>query len=1080
MIEKLCGCCAGTQTVTPADTTNPPGRAALSRRVGTQARFLESMLARISAHDALGLTTRDTDDFAIALLDGWAMVADVLTFYQERVANEGYLRTATEPESLAELGRLLGYRLRPALAASTFLAYTLDPGARTTIPAGSQARSVPAQGELPQAFETTDAFEARAEWNTLAVRRTRPPAIDAITVDADLTELTVAGTTANLKPADRLLFLFGSATAPATRIVGEARPDFPAGSTVVTLVAFGPDIGPLAQSLQRLIKAVDEARGAQPPSRAATGAAAVLAELAFDLADAQVESGVNQVPRAEVREAVRGLREETAIARRRARPEVVRWFDEKVGAVIGDSMRVLTLVAAALRTEAPELADVRDQTLARASRGSSPPGPDSAAAALVGLTPMLAALRKPPSRPPAAARYLSSQVPELFAADSDVHPRLLAVADPRLEALYRAWGNAKIAPPVPLSGLQVMRVKARMFLGGLTSPPGPQLLEPGPAGSAILPLDAVYDGIVAGSWVIVEEVDNPDPLIRQVTAVNQQTVPQTVGSRETITTVDVPITVLTLAGDIGALTPELVTVYAQGEPLQVLGDPLRDDIGGGTIELDRAYDGLRPGRWLIVSGERTDVPLTSGVAASELTMIAGVRQRVDPDEPGDTVHATLVLANELAYTYRRDTALLYGNVTAATQGETRTEVLGSGDAGTTDQVFTLRQVTPTTPLTWLPADNPLGADDALTVRVNGVRWHEVETLTWSRHTDHDYVQTSGPDATAAVAFGDGTRGARLPTGQENVTAEYRVGAGRSGNLVSDQISQLASRPLGVSGVTNPLPSTGGADGDQPADSRELIPLRVLALDRLLSTQDYQDFTRARVGIGKASARRLYDGAREVVHVTIAGMDDVPIDPTSALFTALQSALADSGDPHLPVEAAVRDLVLIVLSAGVRVDPDHSWTLVEPAVRAAVLSELGFANRELGEPAYLSRVVAAMQHVPGVDYVDVDVFAGIAGSSTPAELAAVTAALSGAAACVPARPTRFDELRHEITDPLETLTSVAGSHGLSVDDLVRLNPQLDSPVLSVGGRLTVFRGIRPAQLALLSPDVPETLILRSIP
>ena len=56
------------------------------------------------------LTTREESDPSIALLDGWATVADVLGFYQERIANnEGYLRTATERRSVLELARLVGY-----------------------------------------------------------------------------------------------------------------------------------------------------------------------------------------------------------------------------------------------------------------------------------------------------------------------------------------------------------------------------------------------------------------------------------------------------------------------------------------------------------------------------------------------------------------------------------------------------------------------------------------------------------------------------------------------------------------------------------------------------------------------------------------------------------------------------------------------------------------------------------------------------------------------------------------------------------------------------------------------------------
>lgn len=102
------GCCVGTRSATPAAVWNRPGLPALDRRIGTHRQFLDSMLARLSAADRpelAPLTTREPDDPSIALLDGWAVIADVLTFYQERIANEGYLRTATEQDSLTRLGQ---------------------------------------------------------------------------------------------------------------------------------------------------------------------------------------------------------------------------------------------------------------------------------------------------------------------------------------------------------------------------------------------------------------------------------------------------------------------------------------------------------------------------------------------------------------------------------------------------------------------------------------------------------------------------------------------------------------------------------------------------------------------------------------------------------------------------------------------------------------------------------------------------------------------------------------------------------------------------------------------------------------
>ena len=127
------------------------------------------------------LAARTPDDPSIAFLDCWATVADVLTFYTERIANEGYLRTATELRSVLELARLTGYRLRPGLGASAYLAYTLQANpAKVTavvIPKGSQAMSVPGPGQQPQAFETTDDLPAQQPWNTLPVRATTPATI---------------------------------------------------------------------------------------------------------------------------------------------------------------------------------------------------------------------------------------------------------------------------------------------------------------------------------------------------------------------------------------------------------------------------------------------------------------------------------------------------------------------------------------------------------------------------------------------------------------------------------------------------------------------------------------------------------------------------------------------------------------------------------------------------------------------------------------------------------------------------------------------------------------------------------------
>ncbi len=180
---NTCGCCAGLDAETPRRIDNPPGLDAVSYRVGVHARFKESLLAKLSSAGlpALAdLTTRDDGDLTIALCDAVASTLDVLSFYQERIANENFLRTATERRSILELARLIGYELAPGVAASTWLAFTLQdvPGmpalaaAPVALAPGVKVQSVPGQDELPQTFETVEEIEARVEWNAVPAQTT--------------------------------------------------------------------------------------------------------------------------------------------------------------------------------------------------------------------------------------------------------------------------------------------------------------------------------------------------------------------------------------------------------------------------------------------------------------------------------------------------------------------------------------------------------------------------------------------------------------------------------------------------------------------------------------------------------------------------------------------------------------------------------------------------------------------------------------------------------------------------------------------------------------------------------------------
>lgn len=165
-----CRCCEPSAAPTPAVIYNRPGLPAIRYRIGTYGSFLASMVQGIARQPALrAWTTRSEDDYGIVTLEMWAYVADILTFYQERAANEAYLRTALHWDSVLRLVALLDYEPASGLAAVTHLALFADAGARVLVPVGLRVQSVPGQDEKPQKFETVESLWVDARYNERTV-----------------------------------------------------------------------------------------------------------------------------------------------------------------------------------------------------------------------------------------------------------------------------------------------------------------------------------------------------------------------------------------------------------------------------------------------------------------------------------------------------------------------------------------------------------------------------------------------------------------------------------------------------------------------------------------------------------------------------------------------------------------------------------------------------------------------------------------------------------------------------------------------------------------------------------------------
>jgi hypothetical protein len=132
----------------PLAICNPPGLPTLPYRIGDFVAFRHRLLQALPGETELVVWRPGAEgDLGMQMMEWWAYVADILTFYNERIANEAYLGTATLPESVNQLVQLLGYRPRPALGSRATLAALLSPSARlpVTLPQGCRCKASPGQ-----------------------------------------------------------------------------------------------------------------------------------------------------------------------------------------------------------------------------------------------------------------------------------------------------------------------------------------------------------------------------------------------------------------------------------------------------------------------------------------------------------------------------------------------------------------------------------------------------------------------------------------------------------------------------------------------------------------------------------------------------------------------------------------------------------------------------------------------------------------------------------------------------------------------------------------------------------------------
>ncbi|MEM9309961.1 MAG: putative baseplate assembly protein [Pseudomonadota bacterium] len=958
MHKKTDNSACGARDLTPRRPSNPPGRREIDYRIGTQSEFLERMLWRVprqevpdgdlgpEAYPLQGLRADREGEPTGGLLDAFACSLDVLSFYSERIANEGFLGTASERRSLIELAAAIGYGFAPGVAASNFLAFTVenqdDPYRRVDIEPGVQATSIPqVKDALPQTFETLEGITARGEWNAIRSRSVRDQPLALYQSDDEE------------DPANGTLYLFDLDNSfDLTDPPPEGLVEISSTTKLAHFHAITPGLDLVARLQQRKLDV---------------------------LTNTEIEPVLRALPVNEVFVSGLGLAlvpGQRVLAIARAGPQ---------GETIAEPFRIETV---------DEVRDFGLTRLVLAQHGSEP--------GKVSRPPRYVSPRLKPG-------FISTQRLALGSANVDKYVRGTAWTGDGLSAFIRtqSWSRAKtmtmlrqkLNPVVGeggsdaiATGFQVMREDASVF--GANAPLFATVsFGQDTAGNPIkTPFDHDWDtnsttiwvdaknnlhqanaqvflerevkAAQPGGWAILENAKGETLGLQVTNAATQSRSDYTISGKSTgLTLAKADGEALvppepSVGSTLNAFTTRDTQVFLGSEALTLGGIPLDPVLQAKLLELDldSLYLDLERGRPISLTGARADA---EGIEGSETAIIREV-MHID----GAT---RLFLETALIYAYERTSLRINANVALASHGEAVEEVLGSGDATAANQTFSLRRV----PLTYVAASTASGRASTLKVWVDGVAWSEVPTLFHASPQDAAFETQLGEDNLVTIRFGDGVKGRRLPTGELNITASYRTGTGLDGHVPARTVTQLKTKPLGVRGVTNPSPATGAADPEDLDHARVSAPNTVKTLGRVVSLSDYEDFARNFAGVGKAKAVQLWSGQTKLIHLTIAPETDIELPTDAPLLSTLAVALDLVRDVARPVVIQPYVRVYFRLAARILVASAYRLPDVERDVRATIEAAFAFDQRALGEPVSSAAAIALIQAVPGVVSVDLD-------------------------------------------------------------------------------------------------------------
>jgi len=394
------------------------------------------------------------------------------------------------------------------------------------------------------------------------------------------------------------------------------------------------------------------------------------------------------------------------------------------------------------------------------------------------------------------------------------------------------------------------------------------------------------------------------------------------------------------------LTETKVYAHFKEELRTVAWQQNHQPVSGSRIPLASVPSALEKGRLLMV--ERSD-----DTTAAFITKVAKIEG------------STLVLARDLPSGFTRGNTLIAGNVVLSGHGESKGEkVLGSGDATRVNQSFVFAEAGVS-----FVADptQPAGVRAAIDLSVAGRVWEQVGSFASSGPSDPHYTVRMTEGGQLLIAFGDGVRGRRLPSGVNNVRLTFRSGTGLAGNLPAGSVFKPSRPHRLVDKVRQPLPATGGNDREGVASLRENAPATLLTLERAVSLDDFAWLAMAQSSVWQARAfsRPTGLGRNDKVELVVVPAGGGALGTLAATLTdfLLAHAVPEVEVTVLPYESLTFALEVLLSVDSAAYNPDA----VTAAVKSALLDAFSLRKRKLGQALFLSEVYQVVEGVTGVEH-----------------------------------------------------------------------------------------------------------------